>query len=87
MAGLGGVALAGQAFEKAARLLGAAFALFDLLPPFLAPADQHTYTEMVDVVHNQLDDDLFWTLWEEGKEASPTQVVEKIIADITAIET
>lgn len=87
LAGLGGVALAGQAFEKAARLLGAAFALFDLLPPFLAPADQHTYTEMVDVVHNQLDDDLFWTLWEEGKEASPTQVVEKIIADITAIET
>jgi len=39
LAGLGGVALARGEREEASRLLGAAKAIFDSLPPFLAPAD------------------------------------------------
>lgn len=46
LAGLGGVALARGEGEQAGRLLDAAKAIFDSLPPFLAPADAAEFAEM-----------------------------------------
>ncbi len=47
LAGLAGVALMQSQAHRAAGLLGAAFRLFDTLPPFLAPGDRAEYEQFV----------------------------------------
>lgn len=47
LAGLAGVALMQSEARRAAGLLGAAFRLFDTLPPFLAPGDRAEYEQFV----------------------------------------
>ena len=65
LAGLAGVALLQSHPEKAARLLGAAFRLFDALPPFLAPADRAEYEQFVCQARAALGD-AFDAAWAEG---------------------
>jgi tetratricopeptide (TPR) repeat protein len=75
LAGLGALALARAEPERAAHLLGAAYHLFDLLPPFLAPADQAEYTAFVTDVRAALGDDAFALAWDAGRQLSTEETM------------
>ncbi len=65
LAGLAGVALMQSEARRAAGLLGAAFRLFDTLPPFLAPGDRAEYEQFVCQARVALGD-AFDAAWAEG---------------------
>ena len=65
LAGLAGVALMESEARRAAGLLGAAFRLFEALPPFLAPADRAEYERFVCQARAALGD-TFDAAWTEG---------------------
>jgi tetratricopeptide (TPR) repeat protein len=75
LAGLGGVALVRGQFAAAAQLLAAAYRLLDSLPPFLAPADQQDYANLVARTCAALGDDGFRSAWEIGRNLNTEQAI------------
>lgn len=76
LAGLGGVALAQGETLRAAQLLGAAYRLFDELPPFLASADQADYARMVESARLSLGEVDFQRTWAAGRALSRVQSLQ-----------
>lgn len=68
LAGLGAIALARELAADAATLLGAAQAIFDVLPPFLMLPDRIEYQELRDAVRARLDDAAFDVAWNAGRQ-------------------
>lgn len=66
LAGLGGVALAAGQTTVAATLLGAAQHLFDELAPFLPPAAQAAYEELLAATRQTLGESAYATHWQTG---------------------
>jgi hypothetical protein len=75
LAGLGGVALGQGQPERATRLLGAAYLLFETLPPFLSPADWTEYDQLVNIARGQLGQAAFAPAWAEGRAQPLDQVI------------
>jgi ATP/maltotriose-dependent transcriptional regulator MalT len=75
LAGLGGVALGQGQPERAARLLGAAYLLFETLSPFLSSADWAEYDQLLSKTRSQLDEPAFAAAWAEGRAQSLDQVI------------
>ncbi|HEY7148383.1 MAG TPA: BTAD domain-containing putative transcriptional regulator [Gaiellaceae bacterium] len=61
--------------EEAATLLGAAEALRESLGVELAPAEQSTHTETVDVVRARLGEERFSDAWRQGRELALEQAI------------
>lgn len=66
LAGLAGVALAAGQTTVAATLLGAAQHLFDELAPFLPPAAQAAYEELLAATRHALGESAYATHWQTG---------------------
>jgi predicted ATPase/class 3 adenylate cyclase len=70
LAGLGAAAAATGDPERAARLLGAAKALGDLIGGLLHPVDEREYEEWVSKVRTELGEERFADLWVDGQNAA-----------------
>jgi len=79
LAGLGGLALSQRQPERAARLLGAAYLLFETLPPFLSPADRAEYDQLVNMARGQLGEAAFAAAWAGGRAQPLDQVIAKAL--------
>src|SRR5690606_35494732 len=66
LAGLGGTALALGDGTAAARLLGAAMARIESVPPFLAPCDSDEYAALVEAATAALSPAAFAAAWQQG---------------------
>jgi len=75
LAGFGAVALAQQAFARAARLLAAAQKLFDSLPPFLTPIESLAHQQLIADTRQALGDETFTQLWHEWTMRSKEEAV------------
>lgn len=75
LAGLGGVALATERATAAATLLGAAQQLFDELAPFLPPAAQAAYEELLAATRQTLGESVYATHWQAGYTMTTTAAV------------
>jgi transcriptional regulator with XRE-family HTH domain len=83
LAGLGSVALARAKAELAAQLLAAAYRLFDELPPFLAPADQTIYAQLVERTRLALGEVHFSVAWDIGTNLSSEAAIRLGASTIT----
>jgi hypothetical protein len=81
LAGLGAVAVAHQAWQRATHLLSAAYTIFGTLPPFLAPADHAWYEQQVQTTRTELDETLFTAAWSQGATMPLEQAVAYALAD------
>jgi predicted ATPase/transcriptional regulator with XRE-family HTH domain len=66
LGGIGGVALKQGDGVRAAQLLGAAQAILDTLPPFLAPGDAQEYGQLIEQTRALLGNERFAEAWGVG---------------------
>ncbi len=85
LAGVGGVALAQAQYAPAAQLLAAAQTIFAGLAPFLAPADQAEYAQMVAAVRTVLGETNFEMVWARGMALARAEAVAYALAYKAAI--
>ncbi len=76
LAGLGAASLALGDAEAAARLLGAAMARIESVPPFLAPCDSDDYATLVDAARASLSPAAYAAAWQQGR----TLPLEELVA-------
>lgn len=66
---------------KAARLIGAVESQLDIMGAPLQPPDVQQHERNVVLIRNQLGEERYTTLWEEGSKMSFSQVVEYALED------
>ena len=79
LAGIGGVEVERRRFEPAARLLGAAAGLADVVETPLQPLEQEQFDRDTAAVRAALPDALFLEVWAEGRSLSVDGVVAEVL--------
>jgi predicted ATPase/DNA-binding CsgD family transcriptional regulator len=79
LAGIGGVQVAQKRFEPAARLLGAAAGLADVVETPLQPLEQEQFDRDTAEARAALPDGLFSQAWSEGRSLSLDAVVAEVL--------
>ncbi|NTU82494.1 MAG: LuxR family transcriptional regulator, partial [Chloroflexales bacterium] len=85
LVGLGGVAIARQQPERAARLLGAAAALLDATQVALDTIGRRDYDRLVARLQNQADQASVATAWAEGRALSIAQASAQALEPVAAV--
>jgi non-specific serine/threonine protein kinase len=81
LAGIAGIAVVKQDYDRAARLLAATSALSEKLDATLHPAEQARFDQDLAAVQDALPEATFLTAWEDGRGLSPAEA-EKIARDL-----
>jgi DNA-binding CsgD family transcriptional regulator len=81
LAGIGGLEVARERFEPAARLLGAAAGLADVVETPLQPLEQEQFDRDTAAVRAALPDASFLQAWAEGRSLSLDAVVAEVLED------